>query len=107
MAQFPRATTAIVARFIAFVAGSFAAVLLLFSLLDPDAFLKFELTEGRTVIFYLGLLTAVLAVARGMVSDAHQVASPEELMRQVVEHTHYLPTEWSGRLHSLEVRQRF
>ncbi|KAK4048677.1 autophagy protein atg9 [Microbotryomycetes sp. JL201] len=105
--QFPKEKTALVSRFIAFLAGSFAAVLILFSLIDPDAFLHFEVTPGRTVLFYIGIFGTVLAVARGMVPDENKVVDTEELMRSIVEHTHYLPTEWRGKLHSAEVHAAF
>lgn len=101
--QFPKEKTALVSRFIAFLAGSFAAVLLLFSLIDPDAFLHFEITPGRTVLFYITIFGVILAVARGMVPDENRVVDPEELMKKIVEHTHYLPIEWRGKLHSAEV----
>ncbi|KAH8928416.1 APG9-domain-containing protein [Atractiella rhizophila] len=105
--QFPKEKTAIVSRFVAFISGSFAAVLVLFSLLDPDAFLHFEITPGGTVLFYIGIFGTIMAVARGMVPDDHRVVNPEELMRSIADHTHYLPTEWKGRLHSAEVHQEF
>jgi autophagy-related protein 9 len=106
--QFPKEKTVLVARFIAFVTGSFAAVLLLLSLLDPEAFLHFEVTKDRTVIFYLGVCTAILAISRGMIPDAQAIAAdPEALMRKVTEHTHYLPEHWAGRLHSAEVHLAF
>jgi hypothetical protein len=94
-------------RFVAFVSGSFVAVLLLFTIVDPDAFLHFDITQGRTVLFYLGVFTATLAVARGMVPEDHAVVNPEDLMRDIVEHTHYLPSEWRGKLHSSEVHAEF
>ncbi|KAK4054015.1 autophagy protein atg9 [Microbotryomycetes sp. JL221] len=105
--QFPKEKTALVSRFIAFLAGSFAAVLILFSLIDPDAFLHFEVTPGRTVLFYIGIFGTILAVARGMVPDENKVVDTEELMRHIVEQTHYLPAEWRGKLHSAEVHTMF
>ncbi|KAK4700840.1 autophagy-related protein 9, partial [Phenoliferia sp. Uapishka_3] len=105
--QFPKEKTALVSHFVAFLAGSFAAVLILFSLIDPDAFLHFEITPGRTVLFYITLFGGILAVARGMVPDENKVVDPEETMREIVEHTHYLPVEWRGKLHSAEVHLAF
>ncbi|GAA5868016.1 hypothetical protein JCM8547_000782 [Rhodosporidiobolus lusitaniae] len=105
--QYPKAKTALLSRFVAFLAGSFAAVLILFSLIDPDAFLHFEITPGRTVLFYIGLTGTVLAVARGMVPDENRVVDPEELMREIIEHTHYLPEEWKDKLHSADVHLAF
>ena len=90
----------------AFVAGSFAAVLLVASLVDPDLFLHFEITKHRTVLFYLGVFGTVLAVARGMIPEDRLVFDPEHSLREVVQHTHYLPTEWKGKLHSQMVSRR-
>ncbi|ORY40075.1 autophagy protein Apg9-domain-containing protein [Leucosporidium creatinivorum] len=107
VAQFPKAKTALLSRFVAFVAGSFAAVLILFSLIDPEAFLHFEVTKGRTVLFYIGVFGGILAVARGMVPEEHRVVDVEEVMRRIVEQTHYCPEEWRGKLHSAEVHTTF
>ncbi|KAG8899850.1 autophagy protein atg9 [Tulasnella sp. 403] len=105
--QFPKEKVALVMRFVAFIAGSFAAVLALATVWDPDIFLNFEITPHRTVLFYLGLFGSVLAVARGMVPDAHRVFDPEILMREVISNTHYMPTEWKGQLHSQMVHAEF
>ncbi|GAA99309.1 uncharacterized protein L969DRAFT_102683 [Mixia osmundae IAM 14324] len=105
--QFPKELTSQIARFVAFVSGSFASVLVLFSLLDPDAFLHFEVTPGRTVLFYIGVFGGILAVARGMVPDDHQIVDPEELMLAIIECTHYCPPEWKDQLHSAEVHREF
>ncbi|BGP03722.1 autophagy protein atg9 [Rhodotorula toruloides] len=105
--HYPKAKTVLLSRFVAFLAGSFAAVLILFSLIDPDAFLHFEITPGRTVLFYIGVFGTILAVARGMSPDDNRVVDPEELMRNIVEHTHYLPNEWKDKLHSAEVHVAF
>lgn len=105
--QFPKEKTAIVARFVAFVAGSFTAVLILASVIDPDLFLHFDITPQRNVLFYIGVFGAILAVARGMIPDEHLVFEPEAVLREVIQHTHYLPQEWKGRFHSAEVHQAF
>jgi len=94
-------------RFIAFIAGSFAAILLSASLIDPDLFLHFEITPHRTVLFYLGIFGTILAVSRGMVPEENLVFDPEATLREVVWWTHYLPAGWKGRLHSKMVRSFF
>lgn len=104
VAHFPRERTAVICRFVAFVAGSLAAVLILFSLIDPDAFLHFEITKDRTVLFWIGITGAIVAVARGMIPDDKQTGDPESLMSEIIEHTHYCPQDWRGRLHSAYVR---
>lgn len=105
--QFPKEKTAIVARFIAFIAGSFTAVLILASVIDPDLFLHFDITPQRNVLFYIGVFGAILAVSRGMIPDEHLVFEPEAMLREVIQHTHYLPPDWKGRFHSAEVHAAF
>ncbi len=92
-----------VQSFVAFVAGSFAAVLLLATVIDPDLFVHFEITPHRTVLFYLGIFGSVLAVARGMIPEENRVFDPELLMTEVIEYTHYMPDNWKGELHSKKV----
>lgn len=87
----------------AFVSGSFAAVLFLATVLDPDIFVHFEITPHRTVLFYLGVFGSVLAVARGMIPEDNHVIDPELLMMDVITYTHYMPDEWKAQLHSKKV----
>ena len=89
--------------FVAFISGSFAAVLFLVSLIDPELFLGFEITKDRTVLFYLGLFGTILAVSRGMIPEENLVFEPEAMLTQVIEYTHYCPSHWNGKLHSYEV----
>lgn len=105
--QFPKDKTVQVSRFIAFVTGALASVLALASVVDPELFLGFEITPERTVLFYLGVLGTVWAVARGIVPEENLVFDPEFALRNVVEYTHYQPDSWEGRLHSDEVRKEF
>ncbi|OJA17312.1 hypothetical protein AZE42_04141 [Rhizopogon vesiculosus] len=105
--QFPNEKMTIVMRFVAFIASSFAAVLLLASVIDPELFMRFEITPHRTVVFYLGVFGSVLAVARGMIPEDNRVFDPELLMTEVIQYTHYLPDEWKGELHSKKVHQEF
>ncbi|KAI0636593.1 APG9-domain-containing protein [Trametes polyzona] len=105
--QFPNEKVTLIVRFVAFIAGSFAAVLLLASVVDPDLFLHFEITPHRTVLFYLTVFGSLLAVARGMIPEENRVFDPELLMSEVVQYTHYMPDEWRGGLHSKKVHAEF
>ncbi|VDC03011.1 unnamed protein product [Peniophora sp. CBMAI 1063] len=109
IAQFPNEKVAIVMRFVAFIAGSFAAVLLLASVLDPDLFLHFEITPHRTVLFYLTAFGGILAVARGMIPEDNRVYDASQLMVELVNYTHYLPAQWKSKygLHSKAVHAEF
>lgn len=102
--QYPNTTISHIARFVSFVAGSFAGVLILGSLLDPELVLNFEITPGKTVLFWIGVFGGILAVSRGMIIDRHLVYDPDILMKEVIRHTHYMPAHWKGNLHSQKVR---
>lgn len=105
--QFPKDMTVQLSRFVAFVAGALAGVLALVSVVDPELFLGFELSNDRTVLFYLGVFGSIWAVARGMVPEESLVFDPEYALGEVVAFTHYMPAQWTGRLHSEEVKRDF
>ncbi|KAG6333575.1 hypothetical protein ID866_5514 [Astraeus odoratus] len=105
--QFPNEKVTIVLRFVAFIAGSFAAVLVLASVIEPDVILPMEITPHRTVLFYITIFGSVLAALRGMIPEDNAVFDPELLMTEVIQYTHYMPDEWKGQLHSKRVHQEF
>ncbi|KAJ7074154.1 APG9-domain-containing protein [Mycena amicta] len=105
--QFPNENLALIMRFVAFISGSFAAVLFLATVLDPDIFVHFEITPHRTVLFYLGVFGSVLAVARGMIPEENRVFDPEFLMTEVIGYTHYMPDDWKDQLHSKRTHTEF
>ncbi|KAG5297220.1 autophagy protein Apg9 [Histoplasma ohiense] len=105
--QFPKDKTVQISRFVGFIAGALASVLALASVVDPELFLGFEITHDRTVLFYLGVLGTVWAVARGIVPEETLVFDPEFALREVIDFTHYQPAHWQGKLHSDEVRTEF
>lgn len=105
--QFPQESVAIIARFVAFVAGAFTAVLLLASLYDSDLFLHFYLGGQRSVLFYVSVFATITAVARGMIPEEHLVFDPDQTLTEVVDYIHYLPAHWVGHFHSAQVHQEF
>ena len=103
LAQFPSPLAAHVARFVAFVAGSFAALLLGLSLLDENL-LETPLA-GRNVVWWLALTGILLAASRAFADDAPPALDPERAMAELVAHTHHLPRHWRGRAHTAEVQE--
>ncbi|KAJ1968305.1 autophagy protein atg9 [Dispira parvispora] len=105
LTQFPQEITRLLARFAAFVAGSFAAVLLVLTVVDHDLSLEFEITPHKTVLFYIGLFGTIVAASRSAVSsDQSYGKNPGDILHQVVEFLHYMPDAWRGRMHTPEVR---
>lgn len=107
LAQFPKDKTEQVSSFVAFVTGAFAFVLVSFTLLDSELFLNFEITPGKTAIFWIGVMTTVYRVARGSSPQDDQVTDPAYYLEHVIYHTHYQPESWHNELHSDNVRAEF
>ncbi|KAI4611732.1 autophagy protein atg9 [Alternaria metachromatica] len=107
LAQFPKDKTEQVSSFVAFIAGAFAFVLVVFTLMDSELFLNFEITPGKTAIFWIGILSTIYRVARGSSPQDDQVADPSYYLQHVIYHTRYEPESWRDRLHTDEVRAEF
>lgn len=105
--QFPKDKTVQTARFVTFVSGAIVSVLGLATIFDQESFLGFEITPGRTTIFYLGIFGGIWAVARGLLPDDNLVYDSAYAMQEVIEFTHFQPSHWEGRLHSVEVKTEF
>ncbi|VEU22327.1 DEKNAAC103429 [Brettanomyces naardenensis] len=105
--QFPKERTDIILKFVSFVSGSIVAVLAVFTVFGHENFLNFEITPGRTVLFYMSAFGALFTICKGSISDVNAVFDPEASLRYVAQFTHYLPSSWEGRYHSEEVRVEF
>ncbi|KAJ1832837.1 autophagy protein atg9 [Coemansia sp. RSA 2711] len=108
LSQFRNDAVIAVARFVSFVAGSFAAILLVFTVVDNELSLEFEITGHRTVLFYIGLSSAILASARGMVpTEEQEYLHPAWIIRDALEDLQYMDPSWRGHLDTTRVRQEF
>ena len=105
--QFPKDRTDQICRFVALVSGAIAAVLTILSLWDPELFLGFEVTPGRTALFWLTVMIGIFTAAHGALPDENEVHDPVLHLKEVLMFTHYMPAHWKDRLHSNEVRAEF
>uniref|UniRef100_A0A1D1YB28 Autophagy-related protein 9 n=1 Tax=Anthurium amnicola TaxID=1678845 RepID=A0A1D1YB28_9ARAE len=103
--QFPSPIISLVAKFISFVSGGFAAILIMI------AFLEESLLEGhifgRNLFWYAAVFGTVTAISRAAVSDELQVLDPDGAMSLVVQHTHYMPKRWRAKENTDAVRMDF
>lgn len=103
--QFPSPIITIIAKFISFVAGGFAAILIII------AFLEESLLEGhifgRNLFWYAAVFGAITAISRAAVTDELLVLDPHGAMSMVVQHTHYMPKRWRGKENTDSVRLEF
>ncbi|KAJ3383174.1 autophagy protein atg9 [Lobulomyces angularis] len=107
MNQFRKEAVVIIARFITFISGSFAVILTLISLYDQALISGFEITPGGSVLFYIGIFSAVFGAAKGLIPEGHQILDPESIIKEVILETHYFPDEWRDKLHTEKVRDHF
>lgn len=111
--QYPHAMTAVIAKFAAFVLGSITFVLIVIGLFSEDLLLNLEITQGRTTIWYIGILGIMLALSRSFIPDTQSGNTTmtwkesSGLLKTIIDCTHYYPHHWQGRLYSEEVLQEF
>ncbi|KDP26550.1 hypothetical protein JCGZ_17708 [Jatropha curcas] len=103
--QFPSPIISIIAKFISFVSGGFAAILIII------AFLEESLLEGhifgRNLFWYAAVFGTITAISRAAIADELLVLDPEGAMSMVVQHTHYMPKRWRGKENTEIVRIEF
>ena len=107
MQQFPNFTLSHIAQFVAFVAGSLMAGLLLLTVVDEHV-LEWDLVSGRQTVWWLAVLGLILAAVRpAIIEDSLAVFEPDVALLEVSVLTHHFPNHWRGRGHSLEVLNEF
>ncbi|WCJ38375.1 Autophagy-related protein 9 [Euphorbia peplus] len=103
--QFPSPIISIIAKFISFVSGGFAAIMIII------AFLEESLLEGhifgRNLFWYAAVFGTITAISRAAVADELIVLDPDGAMSMVVQHTHYMPKRWRGKENTETVRLEF
>lgn len=103
--QFPSPIISIVAKFISFISGGFAAVLIIIAFLD-ESLLEGHIF-GRNLFWYAAVFGTITAISRAAVTDELLVLDPEGAMSMVVQHTHYMPKRWRGKENTEMVRIEF
>ncbi|KAI7735125.1 hypothetical protein M8C21_031641 [Ambrosia artemisiifolia] len=103
--QFPSPILSIVAKFVSFVSGGFAAILIIIAFLD-ESLLEGHIF-GRNLFWYAAVFGAITAIGRALVSDELLVLDPHGTMSLTVQHTHYMPKKWRGKENTEFVRVEF
>ncbi|XP_034184864.1 autophagy-related protein 9 isoform X2 [Osmia lignaria lignaria] len=98
MSIFTSPIMTVLAKNVAFVAGSVLAVLLILTVYDEDV-----LTVEH-VLTTITILGALVAGARAFIPDENLVWCPETLLTAVLAHTHYRPDSWRGHAHTQTTR---
>lgn len=91
----------VVAKNVAFFAGSLLAVLIALTIYDEDVL------AVEHVLSSITLLGVCITVCRSFIPDKHMVFCPEQLLRVILAHIHYMPDHWQGSAHRYETRDQF
>ncbi|XP_077790084.1 autophagy-related protein 9A isoform X2 [Podarcis muralis] len=91
----------VVAKNVAFFAGSILAVLIALTIYDEDVL---AVEHVLTTVTILGV---AVTVCRSFIPDQHLVFCPEQLLRVILAHIHYMPDHWQGNAHRYETRDEF
>ncbi|XP_015116924.1 autophagy-related protein 9A isoform X2 [Diachasma alloeum] len=100
MSIFTSPVMTVLAKNVAFVAGSILAVLIILTVYDEDVL---TVEHVLTTITCLG---ALVAAARAFIPDENLVWCPETLLTAVLAHTHYRPDSWKGHAHTQSTRSQ-
>ncbi|KAF7818411.1 autophagy-related protein 9 [Senna tora] len=104
--HFPSPIISIIAKFICFVSGGFAAVLIIITFLE-ESLLEGHIF-GRNLFWYAAVFGTITAISRqAAVTDEPLVLDPQGAMSMVVQHTHYMPKRWRGKESTEMVRAEF
>ncbi|XP_054652147.1 autophagy-related protein 9A isoform X2 [Dunckerocampus dactyliophorus] len=91
----------VVAKNVAFFAGSLLAVLITLTIYDEDVL------AVEHVLSSITLLGVCITICRSFIPDKHMVFCPEQLLRIILAHIHYMPDHWQGNAHRYETRDQF
>jgi len=104
--QFPTPMQTQLAKFVAYIAGSFAATCLAIGVMSGPILEK-PFLAGQNFIWYTAFFGLILAVSRSFIPEDPIPYKPEEYMDEVVENTHYFPRRWRGKCHTQSVQSEF
>lgn len=94
VSQFPSPMMSIAMKFVSFVVGSFAALLIVLTFID-DSILEVHLL-GRTMLWYAAVFGVVLTISRSLSSDEDAYMDPAKKLHEVTRHTYYAPASWAS-----------
>lgn len=95
------------ARFVVFIFGGCFVVLTALGFIYDEDFLFSYLTPDRSVIWWTGIIGAILAGTQSLIPDEAEIVKPEKLLNDVKSYTHYGRAKWEGREESLDTFDEF
>lgn len=103
MSQFSSHWLATCAKFISFVMSTFLVLLFMLTLFNDATLFSLEITSGKSVFWYIGILSTILIASRSLENDK-TIFFPKKKMQKLAKYIHYIPEEWIDRADSKEVK---
>jgi len=102
-------TIGTIARCVSYIFGSFLAALLLISFTGEGILLYVHIGD-HNLLWYLGIFSAIFAATRSLVPELNKTKVKEthdELTAHIAAYTHYYPSHWENKSHTLLVKDEF
>lgn len=101
MDSFSSPLLTVIAKFGSFVFGGVGVFLLILTIIDEDVI------QVEHVLMIMTVCFAITFGAHSCIPDENMIWCPEQLLRNVLAHVHYLPAHWRGFAHTSKVRNEF
>ncbi|EPZ34851.1 autophagy protein 99 [Rozella allomycis CSF55] len=106
LSQFPNLLFDAIGRFLVFVSGTVTVTLALVGLAKEEI-LFLEIGSGRSLVWYLGVFGAILAVSRCLMANETLLVDTKELMSNIIDKIHFIPSSWKRNPGSYKVKKEF
>ncbi len=107
MEQFHNEKLIAIGKLLGYVSGSLCFILIAMTAINEDLLMNFEITKGKSILWYLAFFGGLLALSRAVLPDRSKARDPAELMEEIQEYTHYMPKHWKISMYSEKVKEEF
>jgi len=104
--QFPNYYVSDIAKLVAFILSTWLFVLFVAMIFNDFILFNLELGFNRSVFWWMGILSTVLLLVRGLIKDTF-IFFPEKKLKKVADYIHYIPDEWLEKASHYSVRSQF
>jgi autophagy-related protein 9 len=106
ISHFSNKISVMIKQFIVFIASSFIIFLTIISIQDEDILFN-EVTSGKSVLWYIGILGGIIGLCKFIRSSDDKVYKPDVLLKRVSLYTHYYPENWINKEYHTDTYQEF
>jgi autophagy-related protein 9 len=102
--QFPSKIYETIAHFFTFIIGSLFIILLILSLLNENLLINLNISNGKTILWYMSILGGVLTLTKSFINK-NVIYDPEKYLKKVSEYIDIDP-EWIKDSRNISIRKK-